>query len=549
MTDDGGRPATAGRALIGTSTGVLASAVVGFGRNLTLAAAIGTGLVADAYNVANQVPYQIFLLFGGGTLAVLFVPEIMRHARTSARRSDEYGSFLLIAGVIFGLLITFLLLAFSPLIIRIMGGTSWSGTQSSLGLQFSLWCIPQIAFSAMFSVAAQLMIARGRIVAIGWMPTFSSLAIIVACIPIISIGTATASSPGALAPWEVSLLGGSTLLGSALQTTLLICFLYRGGFRLRIRFELRGLGLRRAVRAGLLTVAAGALFQVSNLAITALSTQAGSTAKSLGHDGRGFTALFYALSLFSIAQAMAVTGLANLLLQRLSHHYAERGDFASSNDLNDTITAIGSMLIPVTALFACLGPLSTELIFTRGETNSESAQFIGTVLAILSLGLVASAMHEVLIRTFYAANDARTPLRSALIIVTIYVSGSFAASKLLPPERVLLGIAAAFSMAYLIDLPLKLLTLKKKFRYRMSRTTIRCYVVGITAGIVAALTIRIVIISMDSHIDHSPLSESMALLGGVVGFFAIYYPLTARSPAALGRLFRWLTNEPSRSRN
>lgn len=545
MTEDRGRLAGVGRTLIGTSAGVLASALVGFGRNLSLAAAIGTGLVADAYNVANQVPAQIFLLFGGGTLAVLFVPEIMRHARTSAQRSDEYGSFLLFASVAFGLLMTLLLVVFSPLIIKIMGGSSWSDAQSSLGLRFSLWCMPQITFAAMFSVAGQLMIARGRIVAIGWMPTVNSLVIIAACIPVIAVGTAQASSPGALAPWEVTLLGGSTLLGSALQSMLLIYFLHRGGFRLHVRFIVRGLGLRRAARAGLLTITAGALFQISNLTITALSTQAGSAAKSLGHDGRGFTALFYALALMSIAQAMAVMGLANVLLQRLSQHYAERGDFASSKDLDETITAVGSILIPVTALFICLGPLGTELIFTRGETSLASAQFIGIVLAVLSLGLIASAMHEVLIRTFYAANDARTPLRSAFVIVTLYISGSFAASFQLPPDRVLLGIAGAFSLAYLIDLPLKLHTLHKKLKFKLSRTVIRCYGIGITAGIVAALIIRIAVTSMSEQIGHSSLARGIALLGGFIGFLTIYYPLTARSPASLGRLFGWLTNSRS----
>jgi putative peptidoglycan lipid II flippase len=540
LTEDVDRSASVGRTSLAASAGTLCAKIIGFGRNIALAAAIGTGLVADSYNIANQVPNQIFLLLGGGSIAYVFVPHLIRHARTSAERGDEYGSFLLVVGAVFGVVVTTLLLALSPLVIQLMGGSSWGHAQSSLGLRLSLWCMPQIFFYVMFEVASQLMHARGRFNAVAWMPVVSSLVIVLACIPIIVVGTVQADSPDSMSTREVALLGGSTLLGSILQTILLVMFLRRAGFRLRLRFQIHGLGLHATAIGGLLTVAATVCFQLANLTTAAFSTQAGSAAKSLGYDGRGYTAIFYAQTLLYVAQAVAGVSLANVLLQRLSRHYADGNDRVAHHELNEAILAIGALLIPMMSIFICLGPLGTELMFTRGETDSAAAQFIGVILAVLALGLVPYALHTLLIRPFYAVHDAKTPLRSAAIVGTVWILGSFCSSVLLPPEWVLLGIAGAFGFAYIVDLPLKLRSLNTRLGFNLSGVVMRGYRNALGAGILAAIIIGVSMIYLEHTIPHHWLPRTILLLGGAAGFFTIYYPLTARSPASLRRLVQWL---------
>jgi putative peptidoglycan lipid II flippase len=540
LTDSVGPSSGTGRTSLVASAGTLGATVIGFGRNLALAAAIGTGLVADSYNIANQVPNQVFLLLGGGAIFFVFVPQIMRHTRTSAERGDEYGSLLLFASAAFGVIVTALLLALSPLAIQLMGGSSWGEAQSSLGLRFSLWCIPQIFFYTLTAVASQLMNARGRFNAVAWLPTVNSLIVILACIPIIVIGTLQANSPDSMSAWEVVLLGGSTLFGSALQSMLLIMLLRRAGFRLRLRFQVRGLGLRVTAAMGLLTIANAACFQIANLVTAALSTQAGSTAKTLGYDGRGYTAIFYAQTIVFAASTVASASLATVLLQRLSRHYAEGDDGAASKELNEAILAMGALLIPVTSIFICLGPLGTELLFTRGETGPVAAQFIGVVLAVLSVGLTPYALHDMLIRPFFAVHDAKTPLRSGAIIGTGRVLGSFGASIFLPPEKVLLGIAGAFGLSYIVDLPLKLRSLNRRLNFRISASVVHGYCTALGAGILAAIIIGASTTYLEQTIPQHWLPRTMLFFGGIAGFVIIYYALTARSPASLRRLVQWL---------
>lgn len=540
MTHRVGRSASVGRTSLDASFGTLCAKLIGFARNIALAAAIGTGLVADSYNVANQVTSQIFLLVGGGSIAYILVPHLIHHVRTSVDRGDEYGSFLLFAAAVFGVFLTALLLIFSPLLIKLMGGSSWNEAQSSLGLRFAMWCMPQVFFYVLFEVASQIMHARGRFSAVAWMPVISSLVIIVACIPIVVAGNVRADSPTSMSAYEVTILGASTLLGAIVQTMLLVIFLRQAGFRLRIKYKIRGLGLRATAMGGLLTVGATVCFQLANLATAAFSTQAGSAAELSGHSGRGYTAIFYAQVILYSAQGVAAVSLANVLLQRLSKHYADRDDRAASRDLNQAILVVGALLIPTMFVFICLGPLGAELMFTRGETSYAAAQFIGIILAVLSIGLVPYALHTILIRPFYAVRNARTPLRSAAIVGILWIAGSSLTNLLLPPQWALLGIAGSFALAYLIDMPLKIISLRSHLGFKISGDVVRGYRSALLGGICAAAVVGIGVIYVQPYVPHFWLPRSILFVGAAAVFVAIYYPLTVRSPASIPDLLRWL---------
>jgi len=63
--------------------GTIISRVTGLIRNLLLVAALGTGILGDAYNVANTTPNILYNLLIGGALSAVFVPQIVRSLRDS----------------------------------------------------------------------------------------------------------------------------------------------------------------------------------------------------------------------------------------------------------------------------------------------------------------------------------------------------------------------------------------------------------------------------------------------------------------------------------
>ncbi|NDE54938.1 MAG: hypothetical protein EB069_10275 [Actinobacteria bacterium] len=61
--------------------GTIVSRITGFIRNLLLVAVLGTGILGDAYNVANTTPNIIYNLLIGGALSAVFVPQIVKSFR------------------------------------------------------------------------------------------------------------------------------------------------------------------------------------------------------------------------------------------------------------------------------------------------------------------------------------------------------------------------------------------------------------------------------------------------------------------------------------
>ena len=85
------------------ASGTLMSRALGFGREMLMAAALGTGPIADAFNAAFQFPNTFRRLFAEGAFNAAFVPlfakEIEAHGTDGAKRFSE----------VFGVLFTALL--------------------------------------------------------------------------------------------------------------------------------------------------------------------------------------------------------------------------------------------------------------------------------------------------------------------------------------------------------------------------------------------------------------------------------------------------------
>lgn len=66
------------------AVGTMVSRVTGFFRTVVLAAALGTQLLGDAYNVANTIPFIINDLLIGGLMASVIVPFLVRRRKRDA---------------------------------------------------------------------------------------------------------------------------------------------------------------------------------------------------------------------------------------------------------------------------------------------------------------------------------------------------------------------------------------------------------------------------------------------------------------------------------
>lgn len=528
-----------GRVVLGASVATLASRIVGFARNLALTAAIGTGLVADAFNVADNLPGIIFLLIGGGTIASVFVPQLVRHASVSDRKVEEYGTVLLLVAIVAGAAVTTLSIVFGPALLGLLGGQAWGEDQRDVSLAFLVWCAPQVLFLSVYWVAAQILNARGKFSLVNWLPASSSLIVIAGCVVILVLGGIPADDLAAVDDVTIALLGGTTTLGAAVQTFFLLIALRRQGFRLHLPPTLRGLGLRVAARIGVWLAASTAVYQGTALVAVAVTTRAGTEAQAEGLSGHGYTAYFYGLALVNVVSAIAVASLVTVLLQRLSQHLTA-GDLPAANeDLDTAVLRIAAITIPVTGIFLCLGPVIGEVLFTRGSTDAEAARVIGVVLSLSAISLFPNAMQKIMLRTFYARQEGFRPFLSALTIGGVSTLFVVLSALLLPPAYVLYGAAAAFAMGFLVEAPITAARLRRR-GFRLSGRTVRAIVrIALPAALVAAL-LGVAYVLLASVLNESlPLAWSFAVVGAL-SYLGLYHLLTLKSSASLSELVRWL---------
>ncbi|RKE59338.1 murein biosynthesis integral membrane protein MurJ [Microbacterium sp. AG238] len=533
-------PRSDGRAALWSGLGNLSSKGLAFIRNLVLAATIGTALVADAYNVANNVPNMLYLLLGGGAIATVFVPQITRLARESQRRADEFSTLLLVVVTAAGLVLVVSLIAATPLLVSLFGGSAWSSAQRELATSLSYWCLPQIVFYAIYAIQTQILNSRGKFVAAAWVSSANSVVVLATCIPILLLGSVKAYDPLSLTTADVTLLGAGALAGTVVQSLLLAWVAVRSGFAWKLPSSLRSLGLRSTASIATWTLVASLCYQVSSLVVVAVTARAGSEASLLGDSSRGYSVYYNAFTLVTLVQSILIATFGNILLARMAHHREHDSPNFALKEFEDTLIRAAALVAPVSGVLVSLGVPLTSVLFTRGNTTLEAAASIGVSVMILGLGVIPYSLHMLMIRGFYAFMLPRPPLVSALVVNGTWITGALAAQIFAPPMLRGWFVAAAFVAAYWLDFPLKFGRLRRHLGYQMSATARRGLIrLGVSTGLSTAIVAGGVLISAGQGPLTYGLAASQLAVGGAA-FVLIHLAATFKSGVSVIDVARWL---------
>ncbi|MFB8382797.1 murein biosynthesis integral membrane protein MurJ [Streptomyces rubiginosohelvolus] len=428
---------TAPRGSAVMAAGSVVARATGFARSAVVAAALGTiGPAADGYAVGNALPTIVYMLLLGGALNAVFVPELVRAAKEHPDKGVAYTDRLVTVCVVALLVITAAAVWAAPAIVDAY--TDYTGRQAAMTVALARYCLPQIFFLGLFTLLGQVLNARGRFGAMMWTPVLNNVVVIAV------FGLYLALSLGGgdtLTPTGTALLGWGTTAGIAVQTLALFPALRAARFRWRPRFDWRGTGLTRPLRAAgwlvLLVLANQAAYWVT----TRLATSAGLD------GGPGFGAYNNAYVLWVVPHGIITVSVVTALLPGMSAAAAD-GDLAGvRRDVSHALRVCAAAVVPAAcALLALAGPV-TALVFGYGRTSAADTAALAGILMAFAPGLIALSGQYVLSRAFYALSDTRTPFLLNLVIVALNAGLSLAAAHLLPARWAVTGMAAAYSLA------------------------------------------------------------------------------------------------------
>ncbi|MEU9339354.1 murein biosynthesis integral membrane protein MurJ [Streptomyces sp. NPDC048290] len=440
------------------AAGSIVSRATGFARSAVVAAALGIGLTADGYAVANALPTVVYMLLIGGALNAVFVPELVRAAKEHADGGTAYTQRLLTVCAVALLALTGAAVAAAPQIMAVY--TGYTGAQAELTVAFACYCLPQIFFLGLFTVLGQVLNARGRFGAMMWTPVLNNVVVIAVFGLYLAVGDG-----GALSAGERALLGYGTTAGIAVQALALVPSLRRAGFAWRPRFDWRGSGLTRPLRAAGWLVLLVLSNQVAYWVVTRLATMAGQRAARLGIDGgAGFSAYTNAYTLWAVPHGIVTVSLMTALMPRMSRAAADDDPMAVRRDVSSALRTSASMIVPAAcALLALAHPLMT-LVYGYGRTGADDVALMAGILMAFAPGLVGFSGQYVLSRGFYALGDTRTPFLLNLVIVVLNAGLAVAAYVLLPVRWAVTGMAGAHSVALLAGCAVTALALRRRLR-------------------------------------------------------------------------------------
>jgi putative peptidoglycan lipid II flippase len=387
------------------ASGILLSRIVGLVRNRVFAHYFGTSDAADAFNAAFKIPNFLQNLFGEGVLSASFIPVY-----AGLRARGEEAEARRVAAAVAALLG----LATSALVL--------------LGVLFTPWMIAVIA-PGFEGVKREVTIRLVRIL----FPGAGLLVLSAWCLGVLNSHRRFFLSYAAPVLWNLVIIGSLVGLGGGVPQYGLAEIAAWGsvvGSFLQLAIQLPTVmqllqgALPRLVR-GSESVAAvlrnfGPVFigrgvvQISAYVDTVLASLLPTGAVA----GLSYAQVLYTLpvSLFG----MSVSAAELPAMSSATGDAATRAEYLRGR-LGAGLRQIAFFVVPSAMGFLALGDVIAGALYQSGEFTRQMTLYVWGILAGSAVGLLASTMGRLYASTYYALHDTRTPLRFAVLRVTLTI--------------------------------------------------------------------------------------------------------------------------------
>jgi putative peptidoglycan lipid II flippase len=406
----------------------MVSRVLGLVREMTKAAFMGTGALAEAFTVSFMIPNFLRRLFAEGSITVAFIPTFSGLlAEKDEEKTREFLSATFTVLTAFVLATVALGIACTPLVASLFS-TDRGETIILTRLMFP--------FLALVSVAALL---QGILNSIGVF-TPSGLGPILFNVCFIAvpylIGGWTANPARAMA------IG--VLAGGFAQALCQLPAVLRSGFRfgfIGMGRALRNPGMRRVFALVAPTILGMAAYQLNDLVCTSLASSVGAAA-----------GIQYSIRLQELILGVFAVSAGTVLLPRLTEaaNRADWPDFSSA--LGRVMKTIVLVTLPVALFSMVAGKEIIVLLFKARAFDDASVELTKSVFFFHMAGMAFIALNRVIAPAFYARSDAKTPTWAGLCSFGVNI---VLAVALIGPLRgagiaLALSAASALNTAYLI---------------------------------------------------------------------------------------------------
>lgn len=507
----------------------LVSRIFGFARDMLLSRVLGAGGIADAWQLAFQLPNIFRRLFAEGAFASAFVPLFNRRMKGEDGdlvAAQDFASQVL--AVLIPILIVFsaLFLIAMPWVMGLFASDALRADAGrfDLAVLMARIAFPYLAFMSLATLFAAVLNSLSRFAAAAAAPILLNICLVVALL----FGAMGDGSEAAKALTGRHLAIAVSVSG-LLQLLWLFFWMRRSGFRMTLRRPRLTRDVRELGVLILPAVFGAGVYQISRfIDLFFLSVL----------PDKSITYLAMADRLNQLPLGIIGIALSTAILPALSRFIAQDDADGASRLQSNAIELAMLLTLPAAAALFVTGPAIASAFYVGGAFSVSDGAATGAVVSMLVVGLPAYVLVKVLVPNYFARKDTKTPVYTAAFSLLVNLGLNF---LLIPPLGVA-GLALAGSLAAWSNVVLLFVLLRRADYFILpARVTGRLARIALATLIMAA-ALWFALPLFDGAFTGGALQRLIAISalcgGGAIVYFGSAWLLGVINADTIGQLRR-----------
>ncbi len=394
-------------ATVGGAT--MTSRMLGFVRDLMLAAAVGTGPVADAFVVAFRLPNLFRRLFAEGAFNSAFVPLFGRAVEEEGEEGARKFAGEICSALVFCLLVlTALAQIFMPAVVWFLApGFVGDAEKFDLTVLMARIAFPYLIFMSLLAFISGILNTYQRFAAAAFAPVMLNVVMGLVLGAVLLTGVEDNLSLG------IILCSGVTFAG-IVQLAVVLIALKRLGFHIPLFRPRYVKSTKRLLALGIPGVIAGGVTQI-NVAVGQIIASMQDGANAL---------LYYADRLYQLPLGVIGIAVGVVLLPSLTRQLRSGQEDQYQRSLNNALEFSLVLTLPSAVALAVIPEEIVSVLFQRGKFDALATQGTAAALAAFAFGLPAFVLNKVFSPGYFAREDTKTPMwfAAAGMVVNVVLS-------------------------------------------------------------------------------------------------------------------------------
>lgn len=471
----------------------LLSRLLGFARNALLAYFYGAGDILDAYFLAFRLPDFFFNLLFFGAFSAGFVPVFIKLKNQDSQKAWKLANDILNLTLVIFIVFGAVFFMAAPWVLKLIA-PGFEGEKMELAVTLSRIMFLQPIFLGVSVVFSGILQSTHRFLAYALAPIFYNLGIIFGILVL-----AQKFGPVGLA-WGV-------VVGAGLHMLVQYPAAKHSGFNYRAVFSLKENSIRDIFHIIVPRSLSLILAQLNLVVMAGLASFLGSGRVSVFSFANDLNGLV--LGVVAVPLGVAVFPVFSRLASQ--NKITELGEMFIR-----TLRQLAFVMIPAAVLFLVLRAQIVRLTLGYGRFDWTDTVLTIETLGFFLIGLVFQGMLAVILRGFFALEDAQTPFWVLLLGVLL----SIAVALFLAPVMDVAALGLAMAAAAIFNTSVLFYIFKRRIKLANITVLVRPLAVFVFAAAAAGAVAYAMLYFLDRFLDTHKVLH-LIIQGGVAGFLGI----------------------------